>query len=98
MPSTYTALIADADRTLAKAKVAAVLAREIAKAAPADPDLRAAALTCEVEATTAGRHLAELRFEESLDRWVDRVADSDVAVDERLFALAPRSRGQVDWY
>jgi len=99
MPNTTIAVLIDAaDKGLARAKIAAELARLDSKASPADVHLRAKALVADADATTAGRKRAELRFEESLDLWIDRLAANDIAADETLLALAPRVQGEVDWY
>ena len=45
-----------------------------------------------------GRTLAGWQFEEALDLWVNRSAEDAEIVDETLLRLAPRHRGQVDWY
>jgi hypothetical protein len=96
--TTFAALIHAADQRLARAKWTAELARLDSRAAPADVDLRAKLLAADADASTAGRRLSALRFEESLDLWVDRAAANDVEIDETLLALAPRFGGEPDWY
>jgi hypothetical protein len=88
---TFADLVDSAARAGLLAKVERDFARDAAKAAPADAGLRAAAVAAEVVATTTGRKLAGLRFEEAVELEVDRLSTVDaVPPDELLVGLAPR--------
>jgi hypothetical protein len=97
--TTYAVLIEAAETDARAAKRAADVAREVSRSAPADPALRVAAAAAADAAADAGRNVAAVRFEEQLDRWVDRFGAGDVLADELLMQLAPRDhRGVVDAY
>ena len=95
---TFASLIETAEADARAAEHVADAARDASRNAPADAGLRAAAAVAASSAADAGRKVAALRFEDRLDRWVDRCARGDVLADELLMQLAPRHGGTVDAY
>jgi len=89
---------AEADAAAEAAKASQIGPFDRERLAERQQETQARVIIADVEATTAGRKLAELLWEEAVDLWVDRSSSDDVVIDERLLALAPRVNGEVDWY